>query len=45
MTFKKWNLLYKSYKKNFDNELLLTHSKTTYEQAERETTIDDVIPF
>ena len=45
MTFRKWVQLYKSYKKSFDNELLLVASKTTYAQAEKEITIDDVIPL
>lgn len=45
MTFRKWKLLYKSYQKTFDNELMLTLSRTTYEQATKEITIDDVIPY
>ena len=45
LTFRKWSQLYKAYKKNFDNELLLVASKTTYAQAEKEITIDDVIPL
>lgn len=45
MTLKKWQLLYKAYQKHFDNELMLTLSRTTYEQATKEATIDDVIPF
>ena len=45
MTLKKWQLLYRAYQKNFDNEMLLTLSRTTYEEATREVTIDDVIPY
>lgn len=45
MTLKKWQLLYKAYQKHFDNELMLTLSRTTYEQATKEVSIDDVIPF
>lgn len=45
MTFRKWSLLFKAYKRSFDNELMLTISKTTYEEAEKEITIDDIIPI
>ena len=45
MTFRKWKLLYKAYQKTFDNEMMLTLSRTTYEQATKEVTIDDVIPY
>lgn len=45
MTFKKWSMLFRAYKKCFDNELMLTASRTTYEEAEKEVTIDDVIPL
>lgn len=45
MTFKKWVSLFKAYKKMFDNEMLLTAARKTYEEVERPITIDDVIPF
>lgn len=45
MTLKKWNLLYKAYMKNFDIEMKLTQSQTTYEKALTPVTIDDVIPI
>ena len=50
MTLSKWNMLYDAYKRNFDNELILTLSRKTYTEYEKENNlysenrIDDVIP-
>ncbi len=45
MTYRKWNLLYKAYKSNFDIELYLKLSKKRYMDIEKEIDIDDVIPL
>ena len=51
MTLVKWNGLYDAYKRNFDNELILTLSRKTYADIEKENNIyaenriDEVIPF
>ncbi len=44
MTLYKWKKLYKSYQKLFDNELILTASRKTYEEAFKPVTLDDIIP-
>lgn len=44
MTLCKWKKLYKSYQKLFDNELMLTASRRTYEEAFKPVTLDDIIP-
>ena len=44
MTLYKWKKLYKSYQKLFDNELILTASRKTYEEAFKPATLDDIIP-
>lgn len=45
MTLKKWSLLYKAYKDNFDLELSMQLKGVKYSDLEREITIDDVIPL
>lgn len=45
MTFKKWHLLYKAYKSNFDIELYLNLNKKRYADIEKQIDIDDVIPL
>jgi len=45
MTLKKWNLLYKAYKLEFDRELWMDRNNKTYAMMEKEPDIDDVIPL
>ena len=45
MTLNKWAALWEAYKSNFDNEMYLTQSRTTYEEATKPKTIDDIIPL
>lgn len=45
MTYRKFRMIYNVYKSEFDLELLLAKTVTTYEKCEKETDIDDVIPF
>lgn len=45
MSYYKFSRLYSTYKDNFDTEMLLLKSGTTYEKATEEADIDDVIPF
>lgn len=45
MTFRKWALLYRAYKNNFDLEQALKASGKKYADIEKEVTIDDVIPI
>lgn len=45
MTLKKWKLLYKAYKLEFDREMYMTREYKTYDELEKEPTIDDVIPL
>lgn len=45
MTLKKWNLLYKAYKSHYDLEYTLQYKNKRYSDLEKETTIDDVIPY
>lgn len=45
MTLKKWKLLYKAYKFEFDRELYMTQFYKPYEVVEKEPSIDDVIPM
>lgn len=45
MTYWKWSQLYKSYKRNFDNELTLKLNRQRYCDLEKAITLDDAIPF
>ena len=45
MTYRKWALLYKAYKDNFDLELTMQNKGVKYSDLEKEITIDDVIPL
>lgn len=45
MTLKKWSLLYKAYKDNFDMELTMKIKGLRYSDINKEITIDDVIPI
>lgn len=45
MTLKKWNMLYRAYKNEYDIESIMQSKGLTYRELEKETTIDDVIPF
>lgn len=45
MTLKKFIMLYKAYKSNFDLEMLMKRKGITYEKLEYEPDIDDAIPF
>ena len=45
MTMRKFDLLYQSYKNIFDLENTLKYNKATYEDLEKEETLDDVLPF
>jgi hypothetical protein len=45
MTYRKWALLYKAYKNNFDIELVMKNKGVRYADLEKEITIDDVIPY
>jgi hypothetical protein len=45
MTLKKWSLLYKAYKDNFDMELTMKIKGLRYSDINKEITIDDVIPM
>jgi len=44
MTFRKWSLLYKAYKQDFDIELMLKLQGKRYADL-KPITIDDVIPI
>jgi len=45
MTLRKWSLLYKAYKNQFDLELAIKTKGLRYVDLEKEITIDDVIPL
>ena len=45
MTFGKWVRLYQAYKDTFDMELTMKSKNVRYSDLEKETTIDDIIPF
>lgn len=45
MTYSKFDALYGAYKLNFDIEMKFTAARVGYSDAEKETTLDDAIPF
>lgn len=45
MTFYKFDKLYTAYKQIFDLEKKLEYNRMTYEELEKEETLDDVLPF
>lgn len=45
MTLKKWKLLYKAYKLEFDREFYMDRNNKNYAMMDKETDIDDVIPI